>query len=242
MIKLFADGADINSIKRLASQKEIKGFTTNPTLMKQAGITDYEKFSREVISYLAENRPDTCLSLEVFADEMDEMARQAHVINSWSKEYNYSVYVKIPVTNTKQIPNFSLMEKLSNDGIRLNVTALFTPYQIISSINSLHKDVPAIISVFAGRIADTGVNPVPIIEDGMSYVLNECPNAPFEFLWASPREAYNYVQAEECGCHIITMSEDQIKKVLNFGKSLQTFSLETVNMFYNDAVASGFKI
>jgi transaldolase len=238
MIELFADGADMRGIIAAAQNKKITGFTTNPTLMKQAGVTDYETFSKHAIEYLASVRPGTSISLEVFADDYNNMLEQARVIDSWGKERNYDVYVKIPVTNTKAIPSYDLVNQLSNEGIKVNVTAIFTNEQITNVLSSLNKSVPAIVSVFAGRIADAGVDPMPIISAGLALRNSNT----IKFLWASTREAYNYFQAQQCGCDIITMTPDLIKKMSNFGKDLTQYSLETVKMFYNDATESGYKI
>lgn len=239
MIKLFSDGADMNGIIEAAANPNIVGFTTNPTLMRQAGVTDYTSFAKTAIKYLAEQRPGTSLSLEVFADDYENMLTQARTIDSWGDEFEYDVYVKIPVMNTKSSPTYGLISQLAGEGIKVNVTAVFQLDQITNVLNNLRNDVPAIISVFAGRIADAGVDPMPIIESGLR--LRDIDSS-INFLWASTREAYNYVQANECGCDIITMTPDLIKKMNNFGKDLTQYSLETVKMFYNDATTSGFTI
>lgn len=239
MIKLFADGADMNGIIEAAANPNIVGFTTNPTLMRQAGVTDYTSFAKTAIKYLSEQRPGTSLSLEVFADDYENMLTQARTIDSWGDEFGYDVYVKIPVMNTKSSPTYGLISQLAGEGIKVNVTAVFQLDQITNVLNNLRNDVPAIISVFAGRIADAGVDPMPIIESGLR--LRDIDSS-IDFLWASTREAYNYVQANECGCDIITMTPDLIKKMNNFGKDLTQYSLETVKMFYNDATTSGFTI
>lgn len=243
MIKLYADGADMNGIIDASKDEIIKGFTTNPTLMRQAGVTDYTSFAKSVISYLAENRPETNLSLEVFADEPNEIIRQARLIDSWGKEAGYDVYVKIPVMHIDGRNTYNLIKKLSDEGIKLNVTAIFTVDQIKSVINFLNPETRAIISIFAGRIADAGYNPNTIIADGILYydaVRGTTNN--FEFLWASSRQAYAYREAENAGCDIITMPNDLIKKVKGFGKDLTQFSKETCQMFYDDAIKSGFTI
>ena len=244
MIKLFADGADFDGIIEAAKDPNIKGFTTNPTLMRKAGVVYYDEFARKVISYLSHTRPDTCLSLEVFADDAEGMIRQAREIDSWSNEY--PVYVKIPVMNTKGESTEEVIARLSDEGIKLNVTAVFTVDQVRNIVKNLNRSTPTIISVFAGRIADLGYNPIHIMEEAMSIIdagLRNYPNKTVELLWASPREAYNYIEASEIHCDIITMTPDLIKKVKGFWtKSLEQFSKETVEMFYNDAVASGFKI
>lgn len=242
MIKLFTDTADYDSIKKAAQDLSITGFTTNPTLMKQAGITDYSSFSKDVIAHLARTRPDTCLSLEVFADDPDEMYRQATIISDWGNEENYPVYVKIPIMNTKGEYNYDLIKELNTKGILVNVTALFTYEQITSTIDILDRDIPSILSVFAGRIADTGADAFKIISESILYLSMTGEKERIEFLWASSREAYNYIDAKECGCDIITMTPDLIKKVKGFGKDLELFSLETVQMFYNDAAASGYTL
>jgi transaldolase len=243
MIKLYADGADMNGIIEASKDKMIKGFTTNPTLMRQAGITNYTEFAKNAINYLASQRPDTNLSLEVFADEPSEIIRQARLIDSWGEEGKYDVYVKIPVMHTDGRNTYDLIKQLSDEGIKLNVTAIFTVNQMMNVINFLNPNTPAIISVFAGRIADAGFNPSPMISQGILYydsVRGTTNN--FQFLWASSRQAYAYHEAENCGCDIITMPNDLIKKVKAFGKDLTLFSKETCQMFYDDAVKSGFSI
>lgn len=242
MIKLFTDTADYDSIKKAAQDQSITGFTTNPTLMKQAGITDYVSFSRLIIAHLARTRPDTCLSLEVFADDHDNMYRQATIISGWGNLDNYPVYVKIPIMNTKGESNYGLIRELVMNQVKVNVTALFTYEQITKTIDVLDRNIPTILSVFAGRIADAGTDPCRIITDSIDYLKTTGSKGNVEFLWASSREAYNYKQAEQSGCDIITMTPDLIKKVKGFGKDLQQFSLETVQMFYNDATASGYTL
>lgn len=242
MIKLFTDSADFNSIVKMVENPIIKGFTTNPTLMKQSGITDYTKFSLEVVEYLSQAASDTCLSLEVFADDYDEMYRQARIISSWGDKFKYPVYVKIPIMNTKGEYNYDLIKNLNSENIKVNVTALFTYKQITRTIDIINRDVPLILSVFAGRIADAGSDAFKIISESIEYLHITGHKKEVEFLWASSREAYNYIDAEECGCDIITMTPDLIKKVMNFGKNLDEFSLETVQMFYNDAKTSGFTL
>tara|TARA_R110000851_G_scaffold141324_2_gene279184 strand:- start:22633 stop:23364 length:732 start_codon:yes stop_codon:yes gene_type:complete len=242
MIKLYADGADYDSIVELSKNKNVVGFTTNPTLMRQAGVENYEEFSKKVIQYLSKNRPNTSLSLEVFADEKSEMLNQAEKIDSWGKDHDYDVYVKIPVQNTKGISNYDIIDKLNFENVKVNVTAVFTTNQVVDIIESVVAETPLIISIFAGRIADTGLNPEEIINESVLYRKLVKLRTPIEFLWASSREAYNYVQAERSGCDIITMSPDLIKKVDNFGKDLDQFSIETVQMFYDDAAKSGYRI
>ena len=230
-VKIFADGADIESILELYKNPYIKGFTTNPTLMRKAGIADYEGFSRKLIEAI----PDRPISLEVFADDFLEMEKQAHKIASWGK----NVYVKIPVTNTKGESSCPLISRLNNAGVQINVTAMLTLNQVQDVANALSAKTPAIASVFGGRIADTGVDPVPIMVRALE-VLKILPKA--ELLWASPREILNIIQAAEIGCHIITVTSDILKKLFLLGKNLEAYSLETVEMFYNDATAAGYSI
>lgn len=237
-LKLFSDGADLKGIIKAAEDLTISGFTTNPTLMKQAGITDYKQFSLDVISHLSKHRPETCLSLEVFADDPDEMYHQARIIDSWGNDFNYSVYVKIPIMTTNGNSTIDLIEKLHTNKIKINVTAVFTYNQVYPLSDVLTEEVPSIISIFAGRIADAGVDPKILIKKA-AQVKN---NPKTEILWASPREAYNYVDAFYSGADIITMTPDLISKVKKFGKDLTEFSKETVQMFYNDALASGYRI
>ena len=241
-IKLFADGAAMDGIIKAAENPRIVGFTTNPTLMRQAGVTDYEKFAKSAIAYLARSRPDTCLSLEVFADDFPTMLAQARKISDWGDEKDYKVYVKIPAVNTKGATTQNLVEQLNKEHIKVNVTAVFTPAQIKSFIECIHTNTPMIISIFAGRIADAGVDPVSIIQIAREYWDAYPVQGLVEFLWASPREVYNYIQAEQCGCDIITMTPELIAKMKNFGKDLTEYSRETVEMFYKDAVCSGFSI
>jgi len=243
MIKLYADGADWNGIVDAANDPDIKGFTTNPTLMRQAGVTNYTDFSTFAISYLAKNRPDTTLSLEVFADTPSEIIRQARKINDWGDAAAYPVYVKIPVMYTNGDSTGDLIKQLSHEGIKLNVTAVFTEEQTSEIIDNLFIDTPSIISIFAGRIADAGQDPESIVTRcTMLYDDVRELGGKTEFLWASSREAYNIHHAAWAGCDIITMTPDLIKKVKAFGKDLTQFSRETCQMFYNDAVKSGFEL
>lgn len=230
-VKLFADGADLAGMKEMAANPLIRGFTTNPTLMRKAGITDYKSFAREVLSAI----PDRPVSFEVFADEFEEMEAQAYEIASWGPNVN----VKIPVMNTKGAFSGPLIERLSRAGVRLNVTAVMTVEQVQRIADRLSPDTPAIVSVFAGRIADTGRDPVPLMADAVG-VLRSRPKA--ELIWASPRELLNVFQAESIGCHIITATNDILKKLGLVGKDLDRYSLETVEMFYKDARAAGFSI
>ena len=209
----------------------IQGLTTNPTLMNKAGITDYSGFAKDILSHITE-KP---ISFEVFADEFDEMERQANIIATWGKNVN----IKIPITNTKGVSTLPLIEILSSNGVKLNVTAMMTIEQVKEVTPSLASGAGGYVSVFAGRIADTGVDPVPIMKEVVDY-LKDFPNV--ELIWASPREVLNVTQANEIGCHIITVTNDVIKKLKTTGKDLNQFSLETVQMFYNDAEAAGFTI
>ena len=238
MIKLFCDSADFNSIKKNSSNPLIKGWTTNPTLMAKAGIIDYEKFARDTIYYLQENRPDTCLSLEIFADTDHEMMTQARKIHSWSEKY--PVYVKIPITDTRGSYSH-FMTPLSAEGIKLNITAILTEEQIEYAYKSLNHKVPSIISIFAGRIYDTGVDAAELIRN-VTYNFEPPAFSNIEILWASPRQVYDYVLAKNIGCDIITMTPELIAKLKLFDKSLYDYSLETVRMFFEDGVKAGYKI
>ena len=230
-IKMFADGADLGSIEKMCQDDRVSGFTTNPTLMRSAGVSDYLTFAKAATS-LVHPRP---ISLEVFSDEFDQMERQALEIASWGE----NVYVKIPVTNTRGESTVNLVSKLSKSGIKVNVTAVFTLDQVVQFSQALSFNVPSVISVFAGRIADSGVDPVPLMQN-YAQIVHQVKN--LEILWASPREILNLRQAEVTGCDIITMTSDLWKKITNLDKSLNDFSLETVRMFYNDASISGFKL
>ena len=230
-VAIFADGADIEGIKTLAADSSIKGFTTNPTLMNQAGIQDYEAFSKQVIEVVG----GLPLSLEVFTDDIDEMETQARKIASWGE----GVFVKIPVTNTKGESTASLVERLAGSGVQVNVTALFTVRQVEVVADALSADVPAFVSVFAGRIADAGQDPIPIMTEALD-VLRPLPEA--RLIWASPRELLNIVQADQIGCDVITVTHDLLKKLPSLGKDLDQFSLETVKMFFDDGAAAGYRI
>jgi transaldolase len=230
-IKVFADGADLGGMMELAANPLIKGFTTNPTLMRKAGVANYEAFGREVLAKISD-RP---VSLEVFADEFDEMERQALAIASWGANVN----VKIPITNTRGESACPLIERLSGLGVAVNVTAMMSLDQIRKVATALDPLTPAIVSVFAGRAADTGVDPVPHMVQALD-ILATRPRA--ELLWASPRELLNIFQADEIGCHIITVTHDVLAKLSLVGRDLETYSLETVQMFYRDAAAAGYSI
>ena len=229
--RIFADGADLDGILALAADPRIAGFTTNPTLMWKAGLTDYAEFAQRLLERITEHP----ISFEVFADDADEMRRQARIIASWGK----NVYVKIPVTTTNGESMAPLVRELSEDGVQVNVTALFTTAQVELIAAAVADGAPSYISVFAGRIADAGVDPMPIIARSVD-IMTEAPHA--ELIWASPREILNLVQADEMGCHIITITHDLLKKLDGLGKSLEQYSLETVRMFHDDALAAGFTL
>lgn len=232
-IKIFADGADIETILELNQNPLIKGFTTNPTLMRKAGVKDYRGFAKYVLSAIS-NKP---ISFEVFADDFFEMERQAREIATWGD----NVYVKIPVTNTKGESSSTLIRTLSHDGIQLNVTAITTVEQVDLVCKHLSRQTPSYVSVFAGRIADTGVNPTPTMERTRALICwNLLSNT--ELIWASPRQLLDVLIADEMGCDIITVTSDILKKMELIGKDLTEYSLDTVKMFYNDAVKSGFKL
>lgn len=230
-IKLFADGADLPTIRRLAPEAHIKGFTTNPTLMRKAAVQDYAAFAREFLTVV----PDRHISFEVFSDEPDEMEIQALEIASWGP----NVYVKIPVTNTRAEFMGTLLRRLVRQGVRVNVTAILTLDQVRRVAECLAPEVASCVSVFAGRIADTGRDPVPIMTESVR-IIQPLPSA--EIIWASPRELLNIFQADEIGCHIITATADVLGKLELIGKDLTEFSLDTVKMFRDDAVAAGYSI
>ncbi len=230
-IKLFADGAEIEVIREMAKNPLIKGFTTNPTLMRKAGLEDYVGFSKKVIEMI----PDYPLSLEVFSDDFSEMEIQAKQIASWGK----NVFVKIPITNTKGEFCGDLVKRLAFSGIQVNVTAMMTMEQTDRILACLNPEVRSNISIFAGRIADTGIDPLPLMREVMAAVKS---NPKCEVIWASPRELLNVFHAESVGCHIITATTDILKKLSLVGKNLEEYSLDTVKMFYNDATSAGYKI
>jgi len=229
-VQIFADGADKASMLELHRQPHIKGFTTNPTLMRATGVTDYEGFARDLLATI-QDRP---ISFEVFADEEQEMEEQARHIAAWGK----NVFVKVPVMNTKGAPTYDLIRSLSGEGIQLNVTALLTLEQVRSVCKALQGNAPAYVSVFAGRIADTGRDPVPLMREAVAMV----NDASAQLMWASPRELLNVFQADEVGCHVITATTDVLKKLPLVGKDLHAFSQETVQMFRRDAVKSGYSL
>jgi transaldolase len=230
-VKIFADGADKAGMLEMYEKPFVKGLTTNPTLMKKAGITDYRAFCKDILTSIK----DKPLSFEVFSDDFVEMERQALEIASWGD----NVYVKIPITNTKQETCYALVEKLAKQKVKLNVTALMTLNQVRNVVASLDPNVPSYVSVFAGRIADTGYDPVPLMTTAVE-ILKVAPAA--ELIWASPRELLNIFQADDIGCHVITVTNDILKKLDLVGYDLNEYSLDTVKMFYADAIAAGFKL
>ncbi len=230
-IKIFADGADLKSFRDLNSKKFIKGFTTNPSLMKKSGIKNYEEFAKDLIKEIN----DKPISFEVFEDEITDMEKQARQIATWGK----NVYVKIPITNTKGESTHELVNKLSSEGISCNVTAIFTIEQLKLISDSINNKTPTILSVFAGRIADTGIDPTSIMKECIEYTQNK---KNIEILWASTREVLNIFQANSINCQIITVPNDLLKKLNNLNKDLKSFSKETVMDFYKDAKSAGYKI
>jgi transaldolase len=228
--KVFADGADREGMLKLYADPMIKGFTTNPTLMRKAGIADYSAFAKDVLSVITD-RP---ISFEVFSDEFDDMERQAHAIAAWGK----NVYVKVPVTNTRSEPALALIRRLASAGVKLNVTALMTLRQV-RDVGEALGDAASCVSVFAGRIADTGRDPIPLMGEAVR-ILRDYPKA--ELIWASPRELLNVFQADAVGCHIITATHDLLAKLSLVGKDLTEYSLDTVKMFHDDARASNFSL
>jgi transaldolase len=230
-VKLFADGAEKAGMLEMYANPLIQGFTTNPTLMRKAGITDYRAFARDILAAI----PDRPISLEVFADEFGEMERQAREIATWGA----NVYVKIPVTNTRREPAYELVQRLSREGVKVNVTAILDLDQVQAVVRALAGGAPSNVSVFAGRVADTGRDPVPMMAACVEMLR---PHPQMELIWASPRELLNVFQADAVGCHIITATNDILKKLSLVGKSLADYSLETVKMFADDAVKSGFTL
>ena len=230
-VKIFSDGADKKDMLDMNSKTFIKGLTTNPSLMKKAGIEDYEAFAKDILSTI-KKKP---ISFEVFSDDFDEMEKQAMKITSWAD----NVYVKIPVTNTKKESSKELIKRLVEKKVKLNITAIMTLDQVKTVLSVLDNKVPSIISVFAGRIADTGKDPIPLMKECLTEMKI---NPKSELLWASPRELLNIIQADQIGCHIITATKDIIKKLKLANYDLEDYSLDTVKMFYKDAVDAGFKI
>ncbi|MCU1655732.1 MAG: transaldolase [Pseudonocardiales bacterium] len=230
-MKIFADGAHLETIIALAANPQIAGFTTNPTLMRKSGVTDYESFARKILETITV----LPVSFEVFADEPDEMLRQARLIASWGP----NVYVKIPVTNTSGHTTMPVVRELSADGVHLNITALMTVAQVEMATAAAANGPAHVISVFAGRVADTGRDPIPFMQESLEVM---APHPQLELLWASPREVLNVAQAEAIGVHIITVTHDLLAKLSCFGKDLDQFSLETVRMFHRDAQAAGYSL
>jgi transaldolase len=230
-VRVFADGADIASIRKLADDPRIAGFTTNPTLMRKAGVDDYEQFARELLECVID-RP---ISFEVFSDDFGEMARQARKIASWA----HNVYVKIPITNTEGTSSLDLAHRLTHEGVKINITALMTNQQVDAAAQVLEGGSPAFVSIFAGRIADTGREPEPIMVQALRSLR---PLPGVQLIWASPREVLNIVQADRIGCHVITVTHDLLAKIGLFGRDLTDFSLDTVRMFHRDAAAAGYTL
>ena len=230
-VQIFADGADKAGMLEMYSKPYIKGFTTNPTLMRKAGIADYRAFAKEILAAI----PDRPISFEVFSDDFAEMERQAMQIADWGG----NVYVKIPVTNTARQPSYDLIHRLADRKVKLNVTAMMTLAQVRDVVAALVPTVPCFVSVFAGRIADSGRDPVPLMAAAVELLKT---NAAAELIWASPRELLNLFQADAIGCHVITVTNDILKKIPLIGFDLDEYSLETVKMFYNDAQAAGFRL
>jgi len=231
-IKIYSDGADRGALLEMNANPKISGLTTNPSLMKKAGITDYRGFCKEILTHVKE-KP---ISFEVFADTIPEMKRQAMEIKTWGK----NVYVKIPITNSLGESTLGLVKELSHAGVNLNITALFTIEQVKGTCDAVKGGAPALVSVFAGRIADSGKDPMPLMR--ASRALCEAAGKDVELLWASTREVYNIVQAEEAGCHIITAPADIIKKMSGFGKDALALSLDTIRTFKSDSEAAGFQL
>ena len=228
--EIYADGADLKSMIDFNNKDYIKGLTTNPTLMRLAGVNNYNTFAKEILLHVT----DKPISFEVFSDDLKEMKDQARIISSWGD----NVYVKLPITNTKGEFTSEIIKELSNEGVKLNITALFTIQQLEKIIDCFNPEVPSVVSIFAGRIADTGVDPLPI----MKAALKLLEGSNIKLIWASPREVFNVVQASDIGCHIITVTEDILKKLDKISYDLNIFSLDTVKMFYNDAKKSNYFI
>jgi transaldolase len=229
--KIFADGADVGQIATLAEEPYIRGFTTNPTLMRKARVPDYVEFAQRVLQLVT----DLPVSFEVFTDELDEMVAHGQLIASWGS----NVYVKIPITNTRGESTTRVIRELSSEGVKVNVTAMLTAAQVETAAGALSGGPPGYASIFAGRIADTGRDPVPIMREALG-VLESVPDV--ELIWASPRQLRNVIEADEIGCHIITVTQDLLTKIHLLGKDLDDYSLDTVRMFYGDAQSSGFSL
>ena len=230
-VKVFADGADRTRVRALCSEPWIRGFTTNPTLMRSAGVDDYASFAHELLELV----PDRPISFEVIADELGEIERQARLIASWGD----NVYVKVPITTTRGEPTADVVRRLSADGIKVNVTALMTLDQVEDAASWLADGPGSFVSVFAGRIADSGRDPIPIMTQALERL---APYPHEELIWASPREVLNVVQADAIGCHVITVTDDILKRLSNLGRELDEYSLDTVKMFYRDAQSAGYAL
>lgn len=230
-VKIYADGAGLEDFRRLYAEGFVTGFTTNPTLMRQAKVPDYTAFARALLDEIV----DLPISFEVLSDELDEIERQARLIASWGD----NVYVKVPITNTRGQSCLPVVRQLSAERVKINVTAILTLEQVAEAVDALHPATPGIVSVFAGRIADTGVDPVPVMRAAVAMAARR-PKT--EVLWASVREVLNLYQARDCGCHIVTATPEHLAKLKLAGKDLRQFSLETVAMFYRDAVEAGYKL
>ncbi len=230
-VKIFADGASASEMLEMYTKPYIKGLTTNPTHMRKAGVANYKAFAREVLACIR----DKPISFEVFSDEFPDMERQALEIASWGN----NVYVKVPVTNTRGAPSFDLVHRLASRGVKVNVTAIMTLSQVRNAVASLNPEVPSYVSVLAGRIADTGIDPVPLMAAAVCMVQT---NPKAELIWASPRELLNFLHAESAGCHVITATSDILRKLPLLGRDLEEYSLDTVKMFYDDAVTAGFSL
>lgn len=231
VVRIFADGADKTGMLEMYAKPFISGFTTNPTLMRKAGVADYRAFAREILEAI----PDRPISFEVFSDDFEEMERQALDIASWGG----NVYVKIPIMNTRRQPSYDLVERLTRRGVKVNVTALMTLEQVRKVVAHLDSKTPSYVSVFAGRIADTGRDPVPLMAEALQVLK---PNAKAELIWASPRELLNIFQADEIGCHVITVTNDILRKLSLVGYGLEDYSLDTVKMFHSDAASAGYRL
>jgi transaldolase len=230
-IRIFADGANLEEMVTLAQKYFISGLTTNPTLLRKAGVLDYEIFARSVLDKIT----TLPISFEVFSDDLDEMISQGQKIAAWGE----NVYVKIPITNTKGVSTSRVVSSLANQGIKVNVTALMTSLQVEQIAESLNPNIPSYVSVFAGRVADTGVDPIPLMKQSINILK---PNNNAELIWASPRELLNIFQANDIGCHVITATSDILNKLELVHRDLDNYSLETVKMFYEDAKKSGLTI
>lgn len=231
-VKVFADGADLDKINLLNQDPRISGITTNPTLLKQSGVKNYRNFARKVLERVTQKS----VSFEVFADSPKEMVREAREISSWGS----NVFVKIPITNTRGVSTSEVIKELVRDGVKINVTAIMTVFQVQTIAPLFHKELESYISIFAGRIADTGVDPIPVIKEALSVI--EKTGSRSEVIWASPREVLNVVQASQVGCQIITATPEIIAKMELFGKNLEDYSLDTVRMFHRDAGESGLHV